>query len=79
MSTISIQEIQRDPMNFLRRIHAGEVLLLLSEGHMIAEVRPLAISNELQKPYGLCEGQFTVPSDFDDPLPEQLLRDFESS
>lgn len=23
------------------------------------------------RPYGLCEGEFTVPDDFDDPLPER--------
>lgn len=29
------------------------------------------------RPSGLCKGQFTVPDDFDDPLPEEILRDFE--
>jgi hypothetical protein len=35
-----------------------------------APVRPL-------RPIGLCAGEFTVPDDFDDPLPEEILRDFE--
>lgn len=29
------------------------------------------------RPYGLCEGEFTVPDDFDDPLPEDILKAFE--
>lgn len=29
------------------------------------------------RPFGLCAGEFTVPDDFDDPLPEQVLREFE--
>jgi predicted DNA-binding antitoxin AbrB/MazE fold protein len=29
------------------------------------------------RPYGLCAGQFTVPDDFDQPLPENILREFE--
>ena len=29
------------------------------------------------RPYGLCEGEFTVPDDFDAPLPEDILDDFE--
>jgi hypothetical protein len=29
------------------------------------------------RPYGLCVGQFTVPDNFNDPLPEEILREFE--
>ncbi len=30
-----------------------------------------------QRPYGLCAGEFVVPDDFDDPLPDFLLDAFE--
>ncbi|MBV9851155.1 MAG: hypothetical protein JO250_15915 [Armatimonadetes bacterium] len=30
-----------------------------------------------QRPFGLCAGQLKVPDDFDDPLPEEILRLFE--
>jgi len=29
------------------------------------------------RPIGLAEGEFVVPDDFDAPLPEDILRDFE--
>jgi hypothetical protein len=29
------------------------------------------------RPIGLAKGQFTVPDDFNDPLPEDVLRSFE--
>jgi Protein of unknown function (DUF2281) len=29
------------------------------------------------RPAGLCSGDFTVPDDFDDPLPEEILQSFE--
>jgi len=29
------------------------------------------------RPYGLCKGEFVVPDDFDDPLPDFLLDAFE--
>ena len=35
------------------------------------------LSATSQRPFGLCAGEFTVPDDFDDPLPEQVLREFE--
>jgi hypothetical protein len=31
------------------------------------------------RPYGLCAGDFTVPDDFNEPLPEDILRQFEGS
>ncbi|MFZ4658502.1 MAG: prevent-host-death protein [Caldilineaceae bacterium] len=29
------------------------------------------------RPYGLCAGEFVVPDDFDDPLPVEILKQFE--
>lgn len=29
------------------------------------------------RPFALCAGEFIVPSDFNEPLPEDILRDFE--
>ena len=30
-----------------------------------------------RRPFGLCAGEFTVPDDFDAPLPEDILKSFE--
>lgn len=32
-----------------------------------------------KRPFALCAGEFTVPPDFNDPLPEEILRDFEGN
>ena len=29
------------------------------------------------RPFGLCTGEFVVPDDFDAPLPEHIMQDFE--
>ena len=39
---------------------------------------PLEEQKEL-RPFGLAAGEFTVPPDFNDPLPEEILQDFEGS
>jgi len=31
------------------------------------------------RPFGLCAGDFVVPDDFDEPLPEDILSAFEGS
>ncbi|WP_206754736.1 hypothetical protein [Microcoleus sp. FACHB-68] len=43
---------------------------------LIAELKPIAGSKQLRS-FGLCAGEFTVPDDFDAPLPADILREFE--
>jgi antitoxin (DNA-binding transcriptional repressor) of toxin-antitoxin stability system len=78
MSTISVQEVQRDLLAFLRRVEAGESFLVVSGDHWLAEVRPVSGPATDPRPFGLCAGQFTVPPDFDQPLPEDVLEEFEA-
>jgi antitoxin (DNA-binding transcriptional repressor) of toxin-antitoxin stability system len=77
MSTISVQEIRRDPGDFLERLAAGEAILVLDGQRAVAEVRPLGAHRSNQRPWGLAAGDFTVPDDFDGPLPDDVLNDFE--
>ena len=32
----------------------------------------------IRRPYGLCAGEFTVPADFNDPLSDEILVEFEN-
>jgi antitoxin (DNA-binding transcriptional repressor) of toxin-antitoxin stability system len=79
MNTIRIEDIQRDPLPYLRRVEAGETLVIVRADTPIAEIKPIAASGKPQRPFGLCAGEFTVPGDFDQPLPEDVLRQFEGS
>ena len=42
---------------------------------LLTLLNPTALS--APRPIGLAKGQFTVPDDFNDPLPEDVLRTFE--
>jgi antitoxin (DNA-binding transcriptional repressor) of toxin-antitoxin stability system len=79
MATITVQEIQHDPRSFVRRLQAGEELVVLEGERALAQVQPLAPGGYKAhpRPYGLCAGQFTVPADFDQALPEEILQEFE--
>ena len=77
MSTISVLDIQRDPLTFLRRVEAGESFLVVSGEHPLAEVRPVTTSTTQPRPFGLSAGQFIVPADFDRPLPDDIVKEFE--
>lgn len=77
MTTVSIEEIQQDILGYLKRVSAGETLLVLQEDMPVAEIKPVAVSTRELRPFGLAQGEFTVPDDFDDPLPEEIIRQFE--
>lgn len=74
---VSVDEMQRDPVKYLRQVEAGETLVIFRSDEPIAELRPIVSEKQL-RPFGLCAGEFTVPDDFDAPLPEELLDAFES-
>ncbi len=77
MKTISSDEMQRDFSVYLRQVSEGETLLIVEGDTPVAEIKPVAPKHTKLRPFGLCAGQFTVPVDFDAPLSEEILRDFE--
>lgn len=74
---MSLDEIKRDLPNFLRRVEAGETLVILKSGKPLAEIKPIKGPPSKVRPYGLCEGEFVVPEDFDAPLPDNIIKEFE--
>lgn len=77
MLSVTVDEIQRDPSRYLRRVEAGETFVIIQADKAIAELRPIPSSDKQLRPFGLCAGEFTVPDDFDAPLPEEILSAFE--
>jgi antitoxin (DNA-binding transcriptional repressor) of toxin-antitoxin stability system len=77
MSTISVGDIQRDPASFLRRLELGETFLVMQDQRAVAEVTPLPIKKSEPRPFGLIAGAFVVPDNFNEPLPEHVLKEFE--
>ena len=78
MTQVSIDEIKRDVIAFFRLVEAGETLVVVKAGKPFAEIKPFAKEANGLRPFGLCAGEFVVPDGFDDPLPEEILRDFEA-
>ena len=83
MITISVEEMQRDLARYLQRVEAGETLLVVDADRPVAEIKPViepSIGDVRHlRPFGLCGGEFSVPLDFDDPLPEDILSAFEGN
>ena len=72
----TLDEIEKRPADFLERVLEGETVVLFRDDRAVAEIRPLK-AIVARRPMGLAAGEFVVPDDFDDPLPDDLLDAFE--
>lgn len=77
MVTVNIDDIQKNLASYLHQVAAGESIIIIQAGKPIAEIKPISPTSPKFRPYGLCKGEFTVPDDFDAPLPEDILNSFE--
>ncbi len=68
--------MQHDPLQYLRRVEAGETIVIVRQDKAKSVIRPIA-SNNQRRLFGLGTGEFTVPDNFDAPLPEYMLKSFE--
>ena len=78
MATVTLDEIQRDFLGCLHRVQAGETLVIVQVDKPVATIKPIEKNYTKEpRPFGLCAGEFRVPDDFDDPLPEEIIEQFE--
>jgi len=50
MLDVTIDEIQRDPLKYLRQVEAGETFVIMQANKPIAELRPIS-TNSKQRAY----------------------------
>ncbi|ALF55791.1 prevent-host-death protein [Nostoc piscinale CENA21] len=77
MQKVTVDEIQQNPLKYLNLVKAGESFIIIQADKEIAELKPIQSINKQLRPFGLCAGEFTVPDDFDAPLPQDILNAFE--
>jgi prevent-host-death family protein len=75
---VTLDEIQADVSTYLKRVEHGETILVTKAGKPVVEMRPVS-PNTQQRPFGLCAGEFIVLDDFDAPLPDNIIEDFEKA
>ena len=71
----TLEELPRHLQSF-NQPGATPVLLVVDESEN-RECSPVRPETKPLRPYGLCAGEFTIPEDFDEPLPEEILGQFE--
>ena len=69
----SILEAKTHFSALVRRVEAGERIIITRDGEAVAELVPGPKSG---RPFGIDEGKIHMTPDFDAPLPEELARAF---
>lgn len=78
MIIVNVSEAKAQLTKLLQQAEAGEKVFISRRNEPIVELRPVTSKTERPKPqFGLCAGEFTLPDNFDDPLPDDVLRAFQ--
>lgn len=78
MIALNIDDIQHNLSDFIKLIQEGNSLIITQADKPIAEIKPIRtkLPEKKRRPIGLCEGEFIVPDNFNDPLPEEIINLF---
>lgn len=70
LADIPVRELRGHLAEYLSRVRAGESLVITSHGEPVARLVPYVPDQPAPRRFGFMAGQFSVPDDFDAPLPE---------
>ena len=76
MVQVSVHEAKTHLSRLLRRVAAGEEIVISKAGRPVA--RLTSFRPQGRRELGRDQGAFDVPQDFDAPLPEEVLNSFEA-
>jgi prevent-host-death family protein len=72
---VGVHEAKTHLSRLLRRVAAGEEIIITSGGRPAARLIP--VGSAAPREFGMDQGVLDVPEDFDDPLPSELSDAFE--
>ncbi len=76
MIMVNIHEAKTHLSKYLEKVAAGEKILVCKRNVPVAQIVPVEKTLTQKRPIGLAEGEFTVPQDFNDPLPDEEIAAF---
>jgi prevent-host-death family protein len=76
MKRVNTHEAKTHFSRLLRRVAAGEEITIANRGVPVARLVPV-LPEKAQRVLGIFRGEFSVPDDFDAPLPDAVLELFE--
>lgn len=79
MIMINIHEAKAKLSEYLDAVARGEQVVICKRNQPVAELRAVTRKRLEPRPIGLMRGQFEVPDSFFEPLPDDILEEFEGA
>lgn len=76
MRTVNIHEAKTHLSRLIEEVREGGEIVIARAGRPVAKLVAITPQRE-RRTLGLLAGQLTIPDDFDAPLPDDILADFE--
>jgi prevent-host-death family protein len=73
--SVGVHEAKTHLSRLLEDVAAGDEVVITRRGEPVATLGPPP--RPARRQFGMDEGRFVVPDDFDAPLPDELLAEFE--
>jgi prevent-host-death family protein len=68
---VNIHEAKTHLSRLLERVAMGEEVIIAKAGTPVAKLVPVEVPQKKRR-LGTAKGEFTVPDDFNDPLPKEI-------
>jgi prevent-host-death family protein len=77
MSTVNVHAVKTHLSRLVDEAAAGAEIIIAKAGKPLAKLVSLDAAPKTRRTLGLLAGKAVIPPGFDDPLPEDMLRQFE--
>jgi prevent-host-death family protein len=77
MKRANVHDAKTHFSRYLDEVAAGETILICKHNQPVAELRPIPSRATSPRPWGIDHGVLEVPADFNAPLPDDILAEWE--
>jgi len=77
MKQLNVYEAKTQLSSLLDQVSKGESFIIAKAGKPIARLSPLNSGKRHNFKFGTMKGKIKLAPDFDDPLPEEVIKSFE--
>lgn len=77
MDVVSMHQAKSSLSQLVNRVEGGEIIYIGAYGKAQAKIVALDHEEKPVKKFGLLAGKLQVPDDFDEPLPDSVISEFE--
>ena len=76
MATVNVHEAKTNFSRILSRVESGEEIIIAKAGTPVAQIGPIRQKVKKRSP-GSAKGRIVMKDSFFDPLPAEMIREFE--